>query len=105
LIPPLLIQPLVENAIKHGIMNRQSGGFLKLSIQLNKEDLLICVEDNGIGIPKNIIESLKKNQDMSGIGLSNINRRLMNHFDRQLQIKSIKNAGTKVSFSIPMNKE
>ncbi|MCK8058195.1 MULTISPECIES: LytS/YhcK type 5TM receptor domain-containing protein [unclassified Fusibacter] len=105
MIPPLMIQPLVENAIKHGIINRQSGGLLKLSIYLNKDELTISVEDNGKGIPKDIVESLKRNQELSGIGLSNINRRLMNHFDRKLQIRSMLNSGTKVSFSIPMEKE
>ena len=49
LIPPLLIQPFVENAIWHGIMHRENGGELSISLALSEKDLICKIEDNGIG--------------------------------------------------------
>lgn len=49
LIPPLLIQPFVENAIWHGIMHRENGGELSISLVLSEKDLICKIEDNGIG--------------------------------------------------------
>ena len=49
LIPPLLLQPYIENAIKHGLMNKEGGRNLKLSVISEKEQIIISIDDNGIG--------------------------------------------------------
>ena len=48
-IPPMLIQPIVENAIKHGLVPRGSRGTLSIRFQMAEEDLICIVEDNGVG--------------------------------------------------------
>ena len=49
LIPPMLLQPYIENAIKHGLMNKEGNRGLKLSIIRDKEQIIISIDDNGIG--------------------------------------------------------
>ena len=49
LIPPMLLQPYIENAIKHGLMNKEGNRSLKLSVIEEKEQIIISIDDNGIG--------------------------------------------------------
>lgn len=77
-IPPLILQPLVENAIKHGIAPSKSGGKLILSGWLEHsagkldEELCISIRDTGVGVSK---ATLEKNR-LRGVGLANVERRL-----------------------------
>ncbi|ATW23710.1 ATP-binding protein [Candidatus Formimonas warabiya] len=101
-ILPLTIQPIVENSIRHGLMKRNLGGKVILSLLFQEERINIQVIDNGIGIPAPILESLRNAKPESGsVGLTNINRRLLNLYGTALDISSEKSQGTTVSFSIP----
>jgi sensor histidine kinase YesM len=72
-VPPMMIQPLVENAIWHGLMNQSGDRELFIRYKL-KEDRLICeIEDNGIGI---IQSSLRPKHGHQPFGIENIRRRL-----------------------------
>lgn len=103
LLPPLSIQPLVENAVKHGLLHRPKDGRVRISVAAYNGYTLIEVEDNGKGIEQEQVErllrpSLKKK---SGIGISNTNRRLIQQFGKGLSIISKPGEGTVVSFTIP----
>ena len=101
-LPPLIIQPLVENAIKHGIANKEKGGTVKISSYKDGEDAVICIEDNGFGMD---IESKNKTTDYSGrshIGLANVRERLNLLCNGKMEIKSKKNCGTKITLRIPL---
>lgn len=69
-LPPLILQPLVENAIQHGIEPKAAGGCLDISVQLNQDQLQIEIKDDGLGFSG---ESAHTGQ---GIGLANIRERL-----------------------------
>jgi len=100
---PLTIQPLVENAIRHGILQKELGGSVKINIQKLKSYILISVEDNGVGMKKNqdFIKGKKiKEKDRVGVGLVNIRRRILREYGIELQIESIEGKGTKVYFEI-----
>lgn len=73
-VPPLILQPLIENAIVHGLkgMKRNGKGNLNISIKLEEEMLYACITDNGDGITK----TEKELNESSGISLENINERL-----------------------------
>jgi len=73
-VPPLIFQPLIENAILHGLkgMKRNGKGMLEISIRLESEMLCVCITDNGNGITK----TEKELNESSGISLENINERL-----------------------------
>ncbi|MEF2966933.1 ATP-binding protein [Paenibacillus sp. M1] len=97
LIPPLTIQPLVENAVKHGLMSRSRGGTVTVSIHKQPDHVWITVKDDGTGMHNSDKES-------GGIGLKNINRRLKQLFGTELAINSAPDAGTIISFKIPYKK-
>ncbi|MGG1637405.1 ATP-binding protein [Paenibacillus sp. NRS-1760] len=106
LIPPLSIQPLVENAIKHGLLSQNNGG--TLHIRINREDSFIRVEviDNGIGMnEEQVIQLLSPTmKGKGGIGIANTNRRLTQMYGQGLSIISKPKEGTTVSFVIPNNR-
>lgn len=102
LIPMLVIQPLVENAIRHGIRKKLEGGTLRLTIQQEQEGVVITVEDNGAGIrPERLNELLQEKGKRPGVGLINIHRRLNAYYGQGLMIDSILGKGTTVTFHIP----
>ena len=109
-IPPLSVQPLVENALVHGLRNKEQDGFVSLKSSIIDHELLIEVVDNGQGISgeklKEIKERLNDLNDNDGrhIGLSNVHQRLRLSFGENygLQIESVPNCGTRVYFTIPL---
>ena len=103
-IPPLIIQPLVENAVRHGLMGRESGGHIAVTSRREAGNVVICVCDDGIGIPADILpDLLSTKQEGVGVGLRNINRRLQSCFGNRLLITSSSGNGTVVTMAIPLN--
>ncbi|MFC9709030.1 ATP-binding protein [Paenibacillus sp. NPDC056933] len=103
-LPPLTIQPIVENAIRHGILNRTSGGKLTLSASKEEDYIKIIIHDNGVGMDETKLSSLldgKKKAGTSGVGLTNTDRRLKKIYGQGLMIQSIPGEGTTVSFIVP----
>ena len=93
LVPPLSIQPLVENAVKHGILKKIEGG--EIIIKTSKDDNAYIVEisDNGVGFD---INSLNKD-DNSHIGLNNVKYRVQSMCHGNLLVKSEINKGSTVT--------
>jgi len=113
-IPKLMIQPLVENSILHGIENRVGLGIINLSINPSEDRsrLIILVEDNGKGINEVDLHHLQKElqgqkplRSKTSMGLTNINSRLQLYYgcNFYLTIESINQKGTRVSFPIKLN--
>ncbi|TXK68910.1 response regulator [Paenibacillus sp. N3.4] len=102
-IPPLIIQPIVENAVRHGAMSQPDGGTIHLSIKAEEEEVVIIVTDDGPGIPEALLAAVReKRQGSRGVGLINIERRLRNSYGSGLEIRSVPESGTKVTIRIPM---
>ncbi|HAL73542.1 MAG TPA: hypothetical protein DCM45_00445, partial [Clostridiales bacterium] len=104
-IPPLTLQPLVENAIKHGIRHMPSGGRVDIVIRKMGDCIRICVTDNGSGIPGPIQANMLHPQAENGIGLYNVHTRLIRTFGQGLTIDSKVGAGTRICFDIPLAEE
>ena len=106
----LTLQPLVENSLYHGIKYKRAKG--KISIIGKREGNLIrfIVQDNGVGMEPEDLEKLRKEinrpcqETEKGFGLANVNERIRMNFGMQygMQIDSVKNEGTVVSITIPM---
>lgn len=101
-VPLLMLQPIVENAIHHGLLPKKEGGSIFVSINQQEKVIWFCVEDNGIGIDESIIGSVLSGVQHCGIGLNNINNRLIKMYGKGLSISSKKGCGTKVTWSIPV---
>ncbi|MGI5959261.1 MAG: sensor histidine kinase [Massiliimalia sp.] len=106
-VPQVMIQPLVENSLFHGILPSERFGKISISITERGQTLHISIQDNGIGISEQDMEDLmqKSASSVHGIGLSNIKNRV--HFlypegSADLSISSVPNEGTTVSISLPI---
>ncbi|MCV9887338.1 sensor histidine kinase [Metabacillus halosaccharovorans] len=108
LINPLIIQPLVENAVIHGLENKENDGKVIVEAKVNEHFLTVCVLDNGVGMSEEKLKSIKetlKNVDdnrENRIGLLNVHQRLSLTFGEQsgLQIESHPSTGTEICFVI-----
>lgn len=106
-IPPLTLQPIVENAVKHGMKDKESDCIIKITILTQNHAVYVKIKDNGHGMSKQRSEQICKtpisSETGSGVALYNVNRRLTTMFGDHaaLKIKSELEQGTEISFSIP----
>ncbi|GAF63430.1 hypothetical protein BTS2_0321 [Bacillus sp. TS-2] len=104
-IPPLSIQPIVENAIRHGVLKRREGGQVEITIKREMTSIRITISDNGVGMTaEKIIEIFTPSHHHHGIGLLNTDTRLKQLYGTGLLIESKPNIGTNISFEIPDEK-
>ncbi len=98
-VPSMILQPLVENAIRHGIAPKIEGGSITLRARRENQRLVVEIRDDGVGIPP----SRRQEIYAAGIGIRNVTERLRVLFGDQfsLDVKSEPGKGTMVSFSIP----
>lgn len=106
MLPPLTIQPLVENAVRHGVLNRAKGGRVEISVRQLKEGAQVVIADNGKGISEELLPDLLAGppDPERGIGILNTHKRLMRLYGSGLTIQSTVHEGTSVRFMIPFNK-
>ncbi len=106
-IPKLSLQPLVENAIYHGIKNKRGGGKIKITGEEKAKSIQISVEDNGAGMSDDKLRKLQmkvwNNQSHSGLGLRNVHKRLQLYCGAEggLEFYSKIGEGTKVIVTLP----
>ena len=99
-IPSLIIQPIVENAIVHGILKSKEKGKLIISIKKYKQNTNICIENKGIPIEERIIEEINNDQvEENKIGLYNVHCRLKYQYGQGLNITRLDD-GTRVEFKV-----
>ncbi|WP_017414227.1 sensor histidine kinase [Clostridium tunisiense] len=98
-IPSLVIQPLVENSIKHGILEGSGSGNVKITVKnYNSNEVLVIIEDDGVGISQHIIDTIYNGTSKENkIGMSNVNNRLKYIYGNGLNIERL-SVGTKISF-------
>ncbi len=106
-VPPLILQPIVENSVKHGMKGMNDGIKIRISVEAIEDYYNLLVEDNGIGIDKKIIEAIKRDENGQSIGLVNVDKRLKGKYGSNygLDIVSKKGKGTMISIRIPIEKE
>lgn len=110
-IPTMIIQPIVENAIIHGLQEVDQGGIISISVKRQNEFALISIKDNGKGIEEDKIYSILNNEkateeksDTTGLGVSNVKQRLELYFNRNdlFNIASKLGEGTEITIFIPI---
>jgi two-component system sensor histidine kinase YesM len=106
----LILQPIVENAIYHGVEQLYDEGIIKINVSIDGDTILFQVTDNGYGIKPDILKDIlnkKANEkDSGGVGLKNVNERIKLFFGEQygIEIDSILDVGTTVNIRIPIIK-
>lgn len=103
-IPYLVLQPLVENAVRHGIERRTEGGTVHVLGEAEGSDCVISVEDDGAGMDPELAQRLLAGDaDAGGMGLANVDRRLRNVYGPWfgLVIETAEDAGTRVVARVP----
>lgn len=109
IVPKLILQPLVENSIIHGVANMDDG-YIKLSAREESGTLILSVQDNGVGIPQDVLDWLNDpGRDVPGghLGLKNVDRivRLYYGGDYGISAYSTPGEGSRVELRLPMHKE
>ncbi len=99
-LPVLTLQPIVENAVKHGVCKKIEGGTVKLSTRKIGRDNIITITDDGEGFDPELIKFDGKHH----IGIKNANERLKSTVNTQMKISSIVGVGTEVTIVIPGEK-
>lgn len=112
LIPKITVQPVVENALYHGIKNKRGGGTIKVTGRLDGDDYLIVVEDNGIGMDEDRLREVRRglvDQDPGSnkiYGLYNVNQRILLGCGEEygISIDSTYEKGTVLTIRLPQTK-
>src|SRR5258707_4692604 len=99
MVPSMMLQPIIENSIRHGLSSKVDGGMIRVRSWLADGKLQLVVEDDGIGIPEARLATLFE----QGIGVSNVNERLKVLFgqDYRMWIDSKPGEGTRTGIEIP----
>ncbi|RMF28620.1 MAG: hypothetical protein D6759_15410 [Chloroflexi bacterium] len=115
-VPTLILQPVVENAVIHGVARKPEGGTVRIAIERGGDDLVLRVEDDGPGIPADRLATILDPEEAEGgpemttgdrsIGLRNIDRRLRTLYGEahRLRIESEVGRGTRVWIRIPIQR-
>ena len=104
-IIPLLIQPLVENAMHHGALKREAGGEVMLTVAREDDYISVIVQDNGPGFSERAMKKLKQkdiSQEHGGVGVKNIIERLQCYYGEELHILNKEGGGVKIWFRVPL---
>lgn len=108
LIPKLILQPLVENAVLHGLENKKGIGTVTINGFKEGNELIFEIIDDGVGIEAEKVKAINSGHDFqsssAGIGIQNVNRRVKLYYGDEygLHIESKKNAGTKIILKMPI---
>jgi two-component system LytT family sensor kinase len=99
LVPSMILQPIIENSIRHGLAKKVDGGTIQLHVWLDGSMLQIVVEDNGVGIEESKLMTLFE----QGIGVSNVNERLKVLFESKYRftVDSSPGQGTRTLIQLP----
>jgi len=103
-VPFLCIQPLVENAVRHGLAGTEGGGHITITARDQGQECVIEVEDDGIGEdPERVRRALAGDDDLDSVGLGNVDTRLRNAYgdEHGLVVETAPGAGTRVIVRVP----
>ncbi len=102
MVPACMLQPVVENAVIHGILPKPQGGRIDVKIEQSSDALHFSVRDDGVGMDAQTIRQVVKS-DTEGVGLANISQRLYALYHKKLTIVSTIGVGTTVFWDVPLS--
>ena len=108
MVPPLFLQPFIENSIWHGLAGKSGHKLIELSVSLEKETVVIVIKDNGVGIDKDVIERNRKSSKRKSFGSYATEKRIKLMYNSKEvkilteNISDINETGTKVTVIFPL---
>ncbi|WP_342535264.1 ATP-binding protein [Lysinibacillus sp. FSL K6-1151] len=104
LIPPLLLQPLVENALFHGLKNKRNNGRVTMKIAKEQQMINIQIRDNGIGMTQEMLDKILSEEPSvhQSVGIRNIAKRIKKYENATFRIDSVVDEGTTVQINFPL---
>lgn len=101
-IPNMIIQPIVENALIHGITPKRDGGKINIYAEKIQDKIIISITDNGNGFPKDFINNLREDENKTGLGFKNTDKRLKQYYGNScgLEISKSDYSGSTVTIMI-----
>jgi two-component system LytT family sensor kinase len=106
LVPAMLLQPIVENSVRHGLEPKKGQGRITITASYENEDILICISDDGVGMePEELNNLLNTGNNKEKIGVMNVHKRLRHYYGESygLEVESVRGQGTKVFIRLPRN--
>jgi two-component system sensor histidine kinase LytS len=102
-VPAFILQPLVENAIKHGLYKKKAGGKVIISGRIVERNVVVFVDDDGVGMDEEQVRNVL-NPDSGHIGIANVNARMKSFYGEnyQLSVESKVGDGTRVTLTFPL---
>lgn len=102
-IPNMVLQPVVENALIHGITPKRDGGKISIHAVEFEEVVLIYITDNGNGFPKEVLDKIQQSENKSGIGFRSTDKRLKRYYGEYYGLEIVKSdySGSTVTIKIP----
>ncbi len=101
-MPPMILQPLVENSYIHGLSSLESGGTIKISCNRMYNSIYISIADNGIGMSDELIEMILSSEASEQIGMKNVRDRLELFYHMEGVMNIISKDGTTVMITLPL---
>lgn len=103
-MPNMLIQPIVENAVIHGITPKRNGGNISIYAEKYINDIVISIADNGNGFPKDFLKNMNQYENKSGLGFQSTDKRLKQYYGDDYGLKIVKSnySGSTVTITIPI---
>jgi two-component system sensor histidine kinase YesM len=109
-VPKLILQPIIENSLYHGIEYLVDEGFIEISAEISNEMLIFKVKDNGVGMSEDIVENVLireiKSSKGSGIGIKNVHDRIQLMYGKEygIEIESEIEEGTTITLKLPIQR-
>lgn len=102
-IPNMVIQPIVENALIHGITPKRDGGKISILAKEDSNAIIISIIDNGNGFPAEVLEKINQNDNHTGLGFRSTDKRLKNSYGEEFGLKIVKSdySGSTINITIP----
>lgn len=102
-IPNMVIQPIVENALIHGITPKRDGGKISIFAEKHQGVITISIADNGNGFPKDVLDKIQHCENKSGLGFRSTDKRLKKYYGESYGLKIVKSdySGSTVAITIP----
>lgn len=102
-IPNMVIQPIVENSVIHGITPKRDGGKIKIFAEETQRGVVISIMDNGNGFPKEVLDKIQQSENKSGLGFRSTDNRLKRYYGEGFGLEIVKSdySGSTINITIP----